>query len=46
MKMVMTGGPMARAASPSLATQPTSIPKAAAVKASRVRTPKNLTRLI
>lgn len=45
MKMVMSGGPIALAASPSLATQPTNIPNAAAVNASRVRTPRNFASL-
>ncbi len=45
MKMVIKGGPMASAVSPSLATQPTSIPNAAAVKASIVRTPRNFASL-
>lgn len=45
MKMVMMGGPIAKAASPSLARHPISIPMADAVNASMVRTPRKLKNL-
>lgn len=45
MKMVMIGGPIAKAASPSLARHPMSIPIADAVNASIVRTPRKFKNL-